>query len=245
MSYFDLLPKELITSVINHKLDSASAYTLFKAYNTSEDSWTSERTKHTEYKSIEDSWTTEYTERKGAIIKLGSLSITCDDMCKYGDTFLKYFKDKGMILSEDIFRGAIVNNNVKMLEDVKCRPFEFRITLIYLLFKHNTFETFDWVLDRYSLSLSLENVIAMAIRGQIKQFDYVYNHKLWDWEAHSTAAVITTVVCANHLDVLKWLNDKGILQLHINIKNSLFKYARDFNNVNIVLWLTSTFGDDT
>lgn len=108
-SYFDILPKEIVTHVISPKLDSASRFIFWRTYYHATDWIISKRRKG--FHVLKSKWVNGIYTREDKILPV----VKYYDICKYSIEFMNYFLESNIMLEKDILSNAAAAGNIQIV----------------------------------------------------------------------------------------------------------------------------------
>lgn len=233
MSYFDILPKELINVVIYKYLDSASIFTLWKAYYDQKD-WVME----VEYDLVH---VRRFTWTNGVITygKKFIPRIKPTDMCRYSITFLDYFMNMEMTIPGMMPIYAARVGSIKLLETIYLRLGSLGSGVIFRIlddaFCAANLTIIRWMREKGMLS-RVEH--QWADNRSIDVLEYIKDNNLWDWGDDRTAMCISHAAMNNSVSLLEWYESNGLIKRY-NDLNNFADTAAMFDSLDSLKWLIS------
>lgn len=256
MSYFDLVPKEVITEIIYPKLDSASRFTLWEAYHTAEDYMIT-----TNYSGGRSTVNT-YKWSKGKFVSGAELlpDIYIEDICLYDINFLNYFVDREMIDKHLMYTTASISGNLKLVMSLKStHEFHTRISdMANCALEHGNTDILVWLYKNYNIInvdriaivaallgghydcveivkdkcnfISRWSLDQLASRGSIKSLNWLKEYKDPEkWEC-DTYELISSAIRGNNLNNVKWLHET----FNVRYEYQYFALAVQYTKLNII-----------
>lgn len=236
MSYFDILPNEVITHVIYTKLDSASIFALWKAFYYARD-WVI----NCDYDNVIR--IRSFTWNDGIIAHGKKLvpKIKPMDICRYTPEFLNYFIHMRMIDAKITPLMAAKVFNTTLLEYMYYEHYEFSVhKILEDAFQNGNLIIIKWMKDKKLIpKIETHWIDYASSRGDVHILEYVKQNDLFEWDHPLVGMFISHAASNDGIPTLEWYECNGLLKQHHNIKYNIADAACQFGALSSLKWLLS------